>query len=537
MKKDKIYIQQWLEFHPNEKPFKSDYYYLQICNKVDEVLQLVDFSLFKDNTEQNRKDLACVLTCWFEDLVSDFGLWNAFIRKHYEMYGMYIPFYETDEYYDGEINPQDIAFLIWHFISVNYFNDMIFSPISESIKFASSAIYYIFDEAWDEAPVNKNLQELKHLPASATFQTVRDAIGWVVLDSYLFYKYGRDNELNAKEAINDLLKDENLNHDLDKNRLMGVLYGIQDDAIHNTITHLLALKGKDWLALILGDTHPLYKTLLEMGDKKYGAYQYLGKDNQHTNVRHIASGKTIGIRSESILTEDLVPRESLIVMGIVKWKGEWVFTGSYMADKINDKIVQSEKSDLQKVGLFTDDNIKKEHIREHFEYFLAYNNNKPIAFFMNHKEQVEFVNGFFEFYNTEIARKSGKDIPTDFKTKNLPFSKDEDETDEDDNGIVLFFNQEIGLEIAPKIAAAIPDKDNPYYVHDKKDNEEIIQHILFDDIISPEFTKHLIKNYNLPALYFFDKQDSYLIHENLDFILRFYKRERFHAKPLVTMIE
>lgn len=532
MKKDKIYIQQWLEFHPYEKPLKSDYYYLELCNKVDEVLQIVEHSLFKDNIEQNRKDLACVLICWFEDLVSDFGLWNAFTRKHHEMYGKYIPFYETDDYFDGEINPQDISFLIWHFLSVNYYDDFIYSPSTKFNEYASLAIYDIFDEEWDDAPVNTKLQDLKNMPADTDFYTIRDTIGWIILDSYLFYKYGRDNELNKKEALDDLLEDERLKHELDENYIMGILYGIQDDAINNTITHLLALKGKDWLAMVLGDTHPLYSPLLEMSDKIYGVFLFLGKDDQHINVRHVASGTKIGVQSETVLTDNLVPEESVIIMGIIKWKDEWLFTGSFMADKMNDKILQSEKSDLRKVGLFTSDKIKKEHILEQYEHFLEYNHNKPLVFLRNHMEQEEFINGFFEFLNQKIARETDEQDNRDLIPKDFLPSQDEDENDKN---LILFFNRETGIEIATGIALFIPDKENPCY-EDGIETEKFTEHILYNYSISHELAKYLIKNYDLPALYFIEKTDSYLIHENLDFILRFNKRESYHAKPLLTMV-
>ncbi|MCF8366414.1 MAG: DUF3843 family protein, partial [Bacteroidales bacterium] len=101
MKPDKIYIQDWLELHPYDSPQKTDYYYLTVCNQVNEAFTEFGDLLFKEDKVNNGKKLACVLVTWFEDLVSDVGIWKAFIKRHHKMYNKYLPFYDMDDYFDG----------------------------------------------------------------------------------------------------------------------------------------------------------------------------------------------------------------------------------------------------------------------------------------------------------------------------------------------------------------------------------------------------------------------------------------------------
>ncbi len=63
MKTDKIYMQDWLEFHPYEKPYKSDFYYLKLCNEVNAVLLEFEVLLFKRGRTENRKK-ALVYACY-----------------------------------------------------------------------------------------------------------------------------------------------------------------------------------------------------------------------------------------------------------------------------------------------------------------------------------------------------------------------------------------------------------------------------------------------------------------------------------------
>ena len=116
---NKVYMNDWMSFNPYIKPCKNDFHYLRICQEVNRYLNnsqntILVYYLSVDN----KKKLSCFLTAYFVDIISESNIWNTFITKHKQLYNRYLPFYHTNkDYIPNEINPQDIQFLIWYFIS------------------------------------------------------------------------------------------------------------------------------------------------------------------------------------------------------------------------------------------------------------------------------------------------------------------------------------------------------------------------------------------------------------------------------------
>jgi len=115
---ENIYIKQWMELKPYKKQSTVDSYYLSIANKVLKCFftkQALSTFIYLEN--EDLKMLSCFLTSYFEDIISGTNIWNTFTKMHSQKYGKRLPFYATDEYYEGEINIQDVAFLIWYFMN------------------------------------------------------------------------------------------------------------------------------------------------------------------------------------------------------------------------------------------------------------------------------------------------------------------------------------------------------------------------------------------------------------------------------------
>ncbi|MDD3919528.1 MAG: DUF3843 family protein, partial [Candidatus Pacebacteria bacterium] len=130
----RICIKDWLELKPYGKQTVTDSYYLKICNDVKKVITTNKQSFFLQRYLDNADIslLSCFLTSYFEDLISETNIWNSFVRTHQRLYRKQLPFYNLDQYYEEEINPQDISFLIWYFLNtvqeenfISPFNDFI----------------------------------------------------------------------------------------------------------------------------------------------------------------------------------------------------------------------------------------------------------------------------------------------------------------------------------------------------------------------------------------------------------------------------
>ena len=105
---NKIIGIDWLSYHPYESPSLIDNYYLVMCDKVYKILQQNGIKRYIKNAFE-EKELACMLVCYFEDVISETHLFSSFTRNHKKLYGKELPFYHTsDDYYDDEINLHDI---------------------------------------------------------------------------------------------------------------------------------------------------------------------------------------------------------------------------------------------------------------------------------------------------------------------------------------------------------------------------------------------------------------------------------------------
>ena len=112
---DKVYIKDWMTFKPYDVHTSYDLHYLKIANDIYEGILVVKNKKVFAFDIPAPKMLACIIPSYYEDYVSEIGIWKAFTSDNEELYGYYLPFYESEEYDPDYINPKDIAYLIWHF--------------------------------------------------------------------------------------------------------------------------------------------------------------------------------------------------------------------------------------------------------------------------------------------------------------------------------------------------------------------------------------------------------------------------------------
>jgi hypothetical protein len=128
----------------------------------------------------------------------------------------------------------------------------------------------------------------------------------------------------------------------------------------------------------------------------------------------------------------------------------------------------------------------------------------------------------------EKKKKKLKEIPHDL-IKLL--SSTNQKLDEEDSAFV-FFNPLGGIEAGVNVNSAFPDEDNPYYNYDESTDD--LMSVLSSDEFSRELVHYCIDNYKEKIPYFSNNRNTFMI-ENLDFLLRFWKTERYHTKPAVTI--
>ena len=529
----RIYIQQWMELKPYKRHSQSDMYYLGLCNKVYKVLTKDQFLMLRMYfDEEELQILSCFLVSYFEDVISQTNIWNTFVRKHQEMYGKKLPFYPTDEYDEGEINKQDVAFLSWYFLNTVQVAEVI-SPYNAFLDQLGFEVMEIFEEEYEVAPENEVLQSVYQLEESSSYYEVRKFLDVLLFQTYLFYPdTGLELEASEAEILEKYGKDITVINLLNENR---------DSSLHSAYTKILSLKGKDWAAELLGSKHPLHDPLKEMSERVQGRFLYKGQDRTHITLEHIASSKTFRLTKESFdHSVQLNKIDQIIFISLIKWKDEWWFSGVFFIDEYDPSLVEEEKrspQSLRSVAFLTDQKEKmQEVLQEQKERFLEYNEGSLIAF-MPAKEIQPFLNGFTSYYNQSLKLSKEEHEQARQRAKEKGYGEEEavfdpEYEDMPEDGVV-FFNPNSGVEIISGISSAFPSKQNPFY------EEELNKDDVLSLLVSKDFSKELVYyclDHYKDELTFFEEGAGQKYLNDLDFLLRFWKAESYHTTPSITLV-
>ena len=528
----RIYIKDWLELKPYGNQTVTDSYYLKICNEIKKVIttnkQSFVLQRYLDNEDINL--LSCFLTSYFEDLLSETNIWNSFVRTHQRLYRKQLPFYNLDEYYEEEINPQDISFLIWYFLNTVQ-EEKFISPFNDFIVETSEKIIDVFDKELEFAPENEYLKTFYQIDQKQNdFYIARNLIDTVLFKTYLFYP---DTLFKLKEQEIEIIKNNK-----DKNNITMFLNENRDRAIHKAHTRLLGLKGKEWVSEILGTNHFLNKDFLTISKKIQGFFLYKGQDKNNIFIEHIASSKKFNLTKKSFdHSQTLKELDTILFMGIAMWKDEWWFSGVFFQQPFNPDLILDEKNSLEsRMAVNFLDHQKKETdemLKKQLSAFKDFNNGSQIAFLPSVKIE-EFYKGYIEFFNNTLNL-SEKDIrEAKQRARNDGFfgtnDMHKDFSEVSETGLA-FFNPNNGSEIALAVNSAFPMSSNPYFI--EEDSEEHVMRLLMDESLSTELVMYCIDNCKT-KLSFFTKGVGKKYLEDIDFLLRFWKKDNYHTIPSIT---
>jgi hypothetical protein len=528
----KIYIKDWLELKPYKKQTMTDGYYLIICNDVKRIIttNIKSFVLLMYLDKKDIDILSCFLTSYFEDIISGTNIWNSFIRAHKRLYKKQLPFYVLDEYYEEEINLQDICFLIWYFINTVQ-EEKFIAPYNDFIVEIAEKIMDIFDKAWEYAPENEYLKLFYQINENEEdFYVARKLIDTVLFNTYLFYP---DSLLKLQKQESEIIENAK-----DDEKIMMFLNENRDRTLHKTHTRLLSFKGKEWVSELLNNNHNLRKDFLDISKKIQGFFLYKGQDYNNIFIEHIASSKKFVLTKKSFDHSDTLKEvDTILFMGITRWKNEWWFSGVFFQQPFNPDLILDEKNSLESrmVVNFLDHQKKEteEMLKMQLSAFKDYNNGSQIAFLPSESIE-EFYKGYIEFFNHTLNLSEEEIRGAKQRARNEGFFGTNEELKNfskfSETGLV-FFNPNSGSEIAFAVNSAFPISSNPFFK--EEDSEEHIMRLLIDESISTELAMYCIDNFKTRLAFFKEGiGNKYL--EDIDFLLRFWKKDNYHTIPAIT---
>ncbi|HPS63414.1 MAG TPA: DUF3843 family protein [Bacteroidales bacterium] len=538
MKTNTSISQAWMNHHPSLKQTNIDHYYIGLCIRVRDILKGKEFRILFDNFDHiDRAELAAFLVCYFEDVISDLGLWRAFRNEHQRLYGKHLPFYNiTDDYYEDEINFADVAFLIWYYLTCKQDPETsedsrcLLNPETPAILLMTEMVFEIFEEQYEFAVENTALREFIQIPGDVDdFYDVRYRIQWLLTNSYLFHFMSDLLILRSKSTL-DKYKD------WPPEQTVSLLNELKDGITLSENTHLLAYKGHEWYAEILGRQHPLYKPLKAIGRKRSGNLVYTGKSDKYIHFEHPPTGRRIDITRRSL--EDMDPHilpGTVVTIGFVKWMEEWWFSGM-MAIWGKSKDFFEKDNSIESASLFSDENEDwKQTTDEQFELFLKYNHGRPVAFFDSFFEANNFIREFMLQWNFEMRKKlnqQGDEKVPPFLPREVPPSIRERSQDD----CLVFFNKDAGIEFLTHMCPVIPDEQNKLYKGSI--DPALPMHLVMANECSCGFVHFSLDQYGFRKyLLFPGEKNARLVPDNLDFLLRLYKRYGYFPEPQVHMVD
>ena len=527
----KIYIKDWLQLKPYTKQVKTDSYYLELCNNVNSAI--ANHTAFL--SENLKILLSCFLTSYFEDIISESNIWNSFVEIHKRLYNKQIPFYDVTEYTEAEINEQDICFLVWYFMN-SIQDEKIISHETVQILPLAKIVMKIFEDEWDYAPENEELKKFYILDEDEdNFINVRELFETIMFNTYLFHIDISKKLFASEQRIISSYED--------KQDLGMILYDNKIGVMLESHTKLLGLSAKDWTAEIIGRDHPLSNDIMEISPRIKGFFFYKNQDNTDIFVEHIASGKQFKITKESFSrTDHFKQKNDIMYMGIVNWKNNWWLTGAQIYVPFNARLVSEQKNSFEarkEVDIIDYKEIPhtfKKHLKLQHKAFLEFNNGSQIAF-LKADEVADFIDNFMEFYNNslKISKEEMDKSEKDGLKKGLSskLSKEDRKIFEKYDDGLAFFNPKSGVEWVFGSNSAFPISNNPFFNSDK--SKLHFDRMLFDETISPEIIWFCVENFK-DKLPFIANEPQKEFNDNLDFMLRFWKRDKYNTKPGISLI-
>lgn len=548
MRRENLVIKDWLTYKPYNAPTNVDLFYLKLAKKVKATIEPYYQAAFEGlNIEDDLNAFCCFLTCYFEDKISRTNIYNTFVKLHTQLYEQHLPFFaiEDEEYFVEDIYEEDIQILIWYFL--NLLNkEWFLSPHSKIITILAEEVYNIFDEAFEEAPENerlKNIFTFKPLQPENAYYDFRDQLYIFYFQNYLFYPdigvFLSDNY----ENIVTHLKNEEENHSgmpLDQ-MVNYVVNEFHIRSVHNRHTKLLNLNSAEWFAAFLGEDHPFYDTIRKVKNWVSGDFLYKGHDEQYIFLDHIATDHRINLARVSYEPiENFKEVDNMAALGMVQWNDEWWFSGNARITEFNaDFILDCKNSTEQRMAFaeIIDTEIDNEFNEIFNSAFRRFNKGSDLAF-LAVNEVNEFLKDFMAFHNDLRAEATEEKLEESLKrARSKGYFGGDKKVDLDFgdrmDAALIYASPSSGLEINTQVCGAFPLKNNPYY--EEADLEFSVKRLIQSQAASKELTLYCLENFG-DQFTFLENEENRYLKDNLDFVMRFCKGEKYYPKRTVAAV-
>ena len=465
----KIYPKEWLELHPYKQTNSVDQYYVGIANEIHKRLYSSTIADAFEEEENIRYTSLC-LAAWFEDVISQTGIWQAFTAECRKRYGAYLPFYPIKgDYFPDEINLEDIRFLLWHHIQYLCWGISAINPENPGIEQTAQEIYGLLAEEYETAPENERMQEFLYHSAMGEedFFRYREILDWFHYQCY----FNIENVAQYRDEAERLLDDEEITPEMAET----LIYATRTSLTFKGRRNLLSLTSPEWLVLI-GKAHPEHQLWGKVKARENSCYLLEKEDGEYLYVKDLCSEDEgeFKITKKSLNLSAIRSREvgkSALICELIYFGNAWWQCGMLLENKYDQKIAE-----------YVDDLTKqKEKTNEKatFHDFIKASGGKSFVFCQSQEEISDFL-----LNKMEYGLKEDLDIPRIHT----------------ETGAMLMANPHTGLHIQFKLCECIKSPDNPNYNKEEAEKNAIM-FIVNPDIIPYQLSCTLQDEGMLPDAY------------------------------------
>ena len=465
----KIYPKKWLELHPYKQTNSVDQYYVGIANEIHKRLYSSTIADAFEEEENIRYTSLC-LAAWFEDVISQTGIWQAFTAECRKRYGAYLPFYPIKgDYFPDEINLEDIRFLLWHHIQYLCRGISAINPENPGIEQTAQEIYGLLAEEYETAPENERMQEFLYHSAmeEEDFFRYREILDWFHYQCY----FNIENVAQYRDEAERLLDDEKITPEMAET----LIYATRTSLTFKGRRNLLSLTSPEWLALI-GKAHPEHQLWGKVKARENSCYLLEKEDGEYLYVRDLCSEDKgeFKITKKSLNLSAIRSREvgkSTLICELIYFGNAWWQCGMLLENKYDQKIAE-----------YVDDLTKqKEKTNEKatFHDFIKASGGKSFVFCQSQEEISDF-----------LLNKMGYGLKEDLDIPRI----------HTETGAMLMANPHTGLHIQFKLCECIKSPDNPNYNKEEAEKNAIM-FIVNPDIIPYQLSCILQDEGMLPDAY------------------------------------
>lgn len=240
-------------YHPKGLgPCPTDKDYASVANDLHAILEKQQ-NLLPESVD--IRDMAIRLALYFEDVISEGLTWRSFIYLCRKLYGRTLPFFpeenmpnDMQEYYEGEVNFDDVRLLMWFIIQQVEKEEKLINPENPGLALVAAEIFAYLMENFEKQPINFLLNApFLTIPEKPydQFLHMRSIMEWILTRNYLFTGVDVDEDLDdVRETIEAYFNNSKTDKAI-------IDYYVQVEAPFTLVCGPLSLYPKQWLAAML----------------------------------------------------------------------------------------------------------------------------------------------------------------------------------------------------------------------------------------------------------------------------------------------